>query len=113
MKTSSRIVRLIAALSRRRDTREVTLRLHVVDDPDGVLRIVATTGRVDDRTVGELVRLLSEDGPWCGLHLDLGDSQITSAHALCRLEAAVDQLEFSGIAVRIVGLDPSHPALTQ
>lgn len=113
MKISSRIVRLLAALRRRRTTAAVTLRVHVVDDPDGALRIVGTNGRVDDRTVGDLVRVLGECGPWYGLHLDLADSNIASASALHRLEAAVDQLEFSGIAVRIVGLDPRHPALTQ
>jgi hypothetical protein len=112
MKITSTIAQLRARLRRspRRPT-PVTLRVQVVDDPEGALRIVGVRGTIDETTIADLVRVLRECGPWQGLHLDLVDSRITSGPVLRQLEAAVDQVEFGGVAVRIVGLDPSRLAL--
>jgi len=113
MKISSRLVQMRAKLRRRRPRcpAPVTLRVQIVDDPEGALRIVGASGDVDDTTVLDLVRVLGECGPWQGLHLDLVDARIANATVLRQLESAVDHVEFSGVAVRIVGLDPSRLAL--
>lgn len=112
MRISSRLVQMRARLrGGRQRPAPVTLRVQIVDDPEGALRIVGASGAVDDTTVLDLVRVLGECGPWQGLHLDLVDARIANATALRQLESAVDHVEFSGVAVRIVGLDPSRLAL--
>ena len=46
------------------------------------------------------------------LHIDLTDAPIVDLTTMLALERAVDHLERQGVDIRIVGIDPAHPALT-
>lgn len=45
------------------------------------------------------------------LHIDLTDAIIADLTTMLAFERAVDHLERQGVDIRIVGLDPAHPAL--
>jgi hypothetical protein len=87
------------------------LTLSVVDDPDGRMRLVGARGPIDALNVTTLLEVLEEFGDGLGLHLDLSDAVLAGAVAIRRIESMVDQLERQGVHVRIVGVDPEHPAL--
>ena len=83
----------------------------VVDDPTQPIRLVRVTGSID---AGSVQRVL---GVWEHLtaphlvHVDLQDAAIADATTMDRLEAALDHLERRRIGVRVVGIDPHHPAI--
>lgn len=85
----------------------------MVDDPDGRIRLIGARGSIDGLTVGCLIDVLDELGDGLGLHLDLGHARIGDTTTLRRLEAMVDELERRGVQMRIVGVDPEHPALVE
>jgi hypothetical protein len=88
-----------------------TLDVDLVDDPDGTIRLVGVN---DTITVANAHRLLdAADGVdrRVTLHLDFSQASIPTNEALWRLEASIDELERRGYGLRVVGVDPEHPAL--
>lgn len=83
----------------------------VIDDPLGPMCLVRVIGALDERRVGKLFDALSHGTPIRALHLDLHDAVIVDDAAMTALERAVDHLEVQLVGIRIVGVDPYHPAL--
>lgn len=85
--------------------------IHYVDDPNLPIRLVRATGPIGVASIERLFRAFDGlHGPH-HVHLDLGDAKISDRATMARLEVAVDELEQRQIDVRIVGIDPHHPAL--
>ena len=82
-----------------------------VDDPSRPVRLVRAVGLLDDRSIERLL------GSWVDVtaphhvHVDVQDACIADVSTMARLESALDHLERRRIEVRIVGLDPQHPAI--
>ena len=83
-----------------------------VDDPDGVVSLLAVRGEIGQSTVGQLHESLADLGRGCFVHLDLASSSIRTSDAMRSLELIADDLEERGIVLRVVGLDPQHPMLS-
>ena len=73
-----------------------------------VFRIV---GRATLPIVDEIDRLTTALGERHTVHVDLFDAEIPSAAVMRNLERLADRLERSLVRVRMVGVDPNHPAL--
>lgn len=86
-------------------------RLEYVVDPDGAVWVFRLVGRASPRTVDEIGRLTAELGERHTVHVDLGDAAIPSVSVMRELERLTDRLEAAMVKVRVVGLDPNHPAL--
>lgn len=84
----------------------------VVDDPSGMMRLVGVRGVVTPDSVSPLLDTLDRIESAMSLHLDLTEARIVSGATLDVIEHSVDQLELRGVRIRIVGLDPRHPALS-
>ncbi len=82
-----------------------------VDDPDGQVRILAVRGLVGDVGVGELIRHVADIAPGQQVHFELTDAIISGRATMRRLGVLADRLEARGVVVRVVGVDPDHPAL--
>lgn len=87
--------------------------LDVVDDPDGAIRLVRLRGHVSAATLIELLEAGTALRAPRHVHLDLIDARIPTVTAMHALERTVDHVERLGVAVRVVGLDPHHPALSR
>lgn len=83
---------------------------HVVD-PDGTVWVFRVSGPADLATVDELDRLTMSLDARHTVHLDLFDATIPSIRVVHALEQLADRLERSLVRVRVVGVDPNHPAL--
>ena len=85
----------------------------VVDDPRGTLRLIGVRGLVDCDNLPSLATTFDaiEDGG--SVHVDVTDADIAGPLALERVERLIDRLELRGVRIRIVGLDPRHPAISQ
>lgn len=100
----------IEAIGRRRPaTTRPTI--SIVHDPDGDIRLVGVRGPLTVASVTTLVDVLDDLGDGLGLHLDLSSASIHGVEALRCVERAVDELERRGVTLRVVGVDPAHPAL--
>jgi hypothetical protein len=88
-----------------------TDRLDYVVDPDGVVWVFRIVGRATLRIVDEIDRLTGGLGARHTVHLDLFDADILSVTVMRELERLADRLEHSLVRVRMVGVDPNHPAL--
>lgn len=88
-----------------------TDRLDYVVDPDGAVWVFRVAGRATLRIVDEIDRLTGELGDRHTVHLDLFDADILSVTVMRELERLADRLECSLVRVRMVGVDPNHPAL--
>ena len=81
-----------------------------VDDPDRPIRLVRAVGVLGPDSIAELL------GSWQDLtaphhvHVDVEDASIVDVATMHQLGSALDRLERQRIGVRIVGIDPSHPA---
>lgn len=82
-----------------------------VDDPTGHVRLVRVIGAVDTSCLSLVFDTWSDVTTSWTLHLDLHDAVIVGDVAMQTLERALDHLERRGIGVRIVGIDPQHPAI--
>ena len=83
----------------------------VVDDPVHPVRLVRAAGVLDPVTIERVVSAWEHVTAPYLVHLDVQDARIVDATTMSRLERAVDHLERRRIDVRIVGIDPDHPAL--
>jgi hypothetical protein len=82
-----------------------------VDDPFVPVRLVRARGHVGPTSIDRLFEAFADLRAPHHLHLDVGDARIADPATMERLGAALDRLERLRIDVRIVGLDPQHPAL--
>jgi anti-anti-sigma regulatory factor len=88
------------------------LRVAVIDDPERAFHLVGVHGLVTSTTIGALAERLSEISPRSSVHVDLASATIVDRRAMDALERVVDALERRGVHLRLVGLDPAHPALS-
>lgn len=89
------------------------IRVVRVDDPCGEMSLIAVRGDIHQDAIEELEHVLDDLGRGCFVHLDLGTATIHSGGVMRLLEGIADDLERRGIVLRVVGLDPQHPMLTQ
>lgn len=82
---------------------------HVID-PDGTVWLFRISGQADLTVVDELDRLTASLDARHTVHLDLFDATIPSTGVVHRLERLADRLEQAMVRVRMVGVDPNHPA---
>lgn len=83
---------------------------HIVD-PDGRMRLVRITGCATHRTIDDVDAITGALPPRSGVHLDLVDARIASVSVMRDLERLADRLEQAGMQIKVVGVDPNHPAL--
>jgi hypothetical protein len=110
-----RAERLVARKARELD--EATqhhsrLIVNVVDDPRGTMQLIGVRGPLTPETVGTLAEALFAVRDGLSLHLDVSDASISGPAVVEQVEQLVDQLELRRVRIRIVGLDPRHPALS-
>lgn len=86
-------------------------RVDVVVDPDGVVLLFRLVGETTLRTVEELARRTASLDARHSVHLDLIDATIASRPVVHELECLADRLERAMVRVRMVGVDPNHPAV--
>lgn len=86
--------------------------LNVVDDPTAQMRLIGVRGYVIADTVGPLAEAFAAVPNGTSLHLDLTDAILAGPTVLEHVEMLIDQLERRHVRIRIVGLDPRHPALS-
>jgi hypothetical protein len=82
-----------------------------VDDPFEPVRLVWARGHVGPTSIERLFETFADLNPPHHLHLDVRDARIDDPATMDRLGEALDRLERLRIEVRIVGIDPQHPAL--
>jgi anti-anti-sigma regulatory factor len=82
-----------------------------IDDPAGYVRLITVTGELNSTTTGAAAVQIIELANSAALHIDFNAAEINGGAAMGRLEAMADLLEDLGVEVRIVGVDPLHPAL--
>ena len=82
-----------------------------VDDPSRPVRLVRAVGVLDDDSIDQLLRSWGDVSAPHHLHLDVHAACIADATTMARLATALDGLERRRIDVRVVGIDPQHPAL--
>lgn len=90
----------------------VPLIVNIVDDPAGNMRLIGVRGTLTPDTVGVLADALLGVPDGVSLHLDVSDAAIGGPAVVERIEHLVDRLEQRRVRIRIVGLDPRHPALS-
>ena len=88
------------------------LDVSIVDDPDGTIRLVGIRDTITPANAHRLLDATRDLGIDVALHLDFSEASIPTSEALWQLEASVDELERRGYRLRVVGVDPLHPALT-
>lgn len=86
--------------------------VNVVDDPKGTMQLIGVRGPLTLDTVGTLAAALFAVRDGLALHLDVSDASISGPAVVEQIEQLVDQLELRRVRIRIVGLDPRHPALS-
>jgi anti-anti-sigma regulatory factor len=86
--------------------------VNVVDDPRGTMQLIGVRGPLTPETVGTLAEALFAVRDGLSLHLDVSDASISGPAVVEQVEQLVDQLELRRVRIRIVGLDPRHPALS-
>lgn len=86
-------------------------RVDYVLDPDGAVLLVRVAGRTTGRTVDEIGRRTASLDARHVVHVDLYDATIPTAGVIRELERLAERLEVAMVRVRMVGVDPDHPAL--
>lgn len=87
------------------------LALTSVQDPVGDLRLLGLRGQLTLDTIEVLAEALATVPEGSALHIDVTDVAIGGAAVIDRCELLIDELEARRVRIRIVGLDPRHPAL--
>ncbi len=90
----------------------ITLNVNAIDDPNGNLRIIGARGVITAASFGSLLAAVDDLSDGFAVHIDLADATFNDGRALRQLESMADDLELRGVGIRIVGIDPNHPALT-
>ena len=85
--------------------------LDYVVDPDDAVWVFRVAGAATLHTIAKIDQLTAPLGAVNTVHLDLFDAVIPSGAVMRQLERLVDRLERAMVRVRVVGVDPNHPAL--
>ena len=114
--SSHHLARLFGATARRalvgvRRRRLPALTVDFVDDPVRPIRLVRAAGVIDPVSINRVLSAWEHVTAPYLVHLDVEDARIVDATTMSRLESALDHLEQERIDVRIVGIDPHHPAI--
>lgn len=110
-----RAERAVAARARvldERSPRPFGLVVTAIDDPGSDLRLLGLRGHLTLETVDVLAEAFAAVPDGSSLHIDVTDAAIAGAAVIDRCELLIDELESRRVRIRIVGLDPRHPALT-
>jgi hypothetical protein len=92
-------------------TAEPSIGLTCVLDPEDTGTLIGVRGVLTAGAVAELHAETEGLRPGSLAHLDLTDTTIPVGPLMGMLEALADSLEARHVRVRIVGIDPDHPAL--
>jgi hypothetical protein len=109
-----RAERAVAGHARQLDqhsSRPFGLVVTAVQDPSAELRLLGLRGQLTLDTVDVLAEALATVPDGSALHIDVTDVAIGGAAVIDRCELLIDELELRRVRIRIVGLDPRHPAL--
>lgn len=109
-----RAERAVATRARHLDERSPTpfgLVVTAIQDPTGDLQLLGLRGQLTLDTVAVLAEALATVPDGSGVHIDVTDVAIGGAAVIDRCELLIDELEARRVRIRIVGLDPRHPAL--
>ena len=90
---------------------EQRLRVDRVDDPQGTSRIVRIVGEMSSSTLPLVLDAWNDVVSPHLVHIDVTEAVIADLATMKAFAQAVDHLECRQVSIRIVGLDPSHPAL--
>lgn len=82
-----------------------------VRDPDGAVLLFRVAGTATRHTVDAIDRQTASLDARHTVHVDLHDATIPTVGVIRELERLADRLERSMVRVRMVGVDPDHPAL--
>lgn len=80
-------------------------------DPDGSVWLFRVVGRATLAVIDEIDRLTVTLGAPHSVHVDLFDAEIPAGPVMRGFERVADRLERAKVRVRMVGVDPNHPAL--
>ena len=97
-----------------RDPRAVVvpgLRIAVSSDPTSRIQLMGVCGVLDDDTIPSLEDAFAAVASHSVLHVDVTDLGVHSGPIVRRFESLIEQLERRHVRLRLVGLDPQHPAL--
>ena len=105
-------------IARRRSVRPITstpeaapATITTIDDPDGAMRLIGVCGELDALAVARLEAVIDDTDDMSILHLDLTAARLVAPPSMHHVEAVLEGIERRGIRLRVVGLDPEHPAL--
>lgn len=90
----------------------IGLAISTIDDPTAEMRLLGLRGHLSLDTMPILARALQDVSDGTSLHIDVTDLAIGGAAVIDQTELLIDQLEARRVRLRIVGLDPRHPALS-
>ncbi len=116
LRSALRAIRRLEADLARRTTSPANhdrLSVTVVDDPGGRLRLIGVRGPLNIETAPALGAALDAVPDGGALHIDVTHASLTGPLAIEQVERMIDLLELRGVSIRIVGLDPRHPALSR
>ncbi len=77
-----------------------------IDDPDGSIRLIGVAGLAESETIDQLARAVFDD-PIVSVHIDVTGVAGWMPDALARLEGVLDEAEYVGFRIRVIGLDPA------
>ena len=81
-----------------------------IDDPDGHVRLIRVAGIAELTTVERLTATMFDE-PCVYIHIDLTDVAGWMPDALTALEVLLDEAEYVGFRIRVIGLDPATIAM--
>ena len=84
-----------------------SLRVAVIEDPDGVLCLINAVGYVTALSVDMILDELRQRPRYSALQLDLTDALISDDGAWQDLERGLDEVELRHIGIRVIGLGPA------
>jgi anti-anti-sigma regulatory factor len=75
------------------------------------MTLLGVRGMLTGSNVGSVRQAFDSIADGAAVHLDLSQANFADEQVVRIIELAVDQLELRHVKIRIVGLDPLHPAL--
>jgi hypothetical protein len=99
-------------LRRQPPPRQYDMRVGVIHDPHTPMQLISVSGHVTPVAMAVLAAAFAGIADGAPLHLDLTGAVVDDSRVLRHTELLIDQLERRQVKIRIVGLDPEHPVLT-
>jgi len=101
----------VAPTSRTAPIAPIAPTVTVVNDPDGVMRLIGVRGVVDARAAALLAATVDAIDDVSVIHIDLSAADFVPERTIELIERALDRAERRGLRLRVIGLDPDLPAL--